>query len=61
MSITSGRPWRALCRSPAKPTCGVAAEGTAVGGFSADQVGALARIFASPGPIFDPEARRIDD
>src|SRR4051812_43171935 len=25
------------------------------GGFSAVQPGALARIFASPGPIFDPE------
>ncbi|UEM04358.1 AMP-binding protein [Skermanella rosea] len=30
------------------------------GGFSAVAPGELARIFASPGPIFDPEARRTD-
>jgi phenylacetate-CoA ligase len=30
------------------------------GGFSAVPPGHLARIFASPGPIFDPEARRTD-
>ncbi|EWY37402.1 AMP-dependent synthetase [Skermanella stibiiresistens SB22] len=30
------------------------------GGFSAVAPGELARIFASPGPIFDPEARRGD-
>jgi phenylacetate-CoA ligase len=30
------------------------------GGFSAVAPGALARIFASPGPIFDPESRRSD-
>ncbi|WP_158043746.1 phenylacetate--CoA ligase family protein [Skermanella pratensis] len=30
------------------------------GGFSAVAPGDLARIFASPGPIFDPEARRTD-
>lgn len=30
------------------------------GGFSAVAPGELARIFASPGPIFDPEARRMD-
>ena len=30
------------------------------GGFNAVPVGALARVFASPGPIYEPEARRPD-
>lgn len=30
------------------------------GGFTATEPGALARIFTSPGPIFDPEGRRPD-
>jgi phenylacetate-CoA ligase len=30
------------------------------GGFCAVPVGAVARIFASPGPIYEPEARRPD-
>lgn len=30
------------------------------GGFNAVPVGAMARLFASPGPIYEPEARRPD-
>jgi len=30
------------------------------GGFTSVEPGALARIFASPGPIYDPEGRRAD-
>ncbi|MDX1435082.1 MAG: AMP-binding protein [Gammaproteobacteria bacterium] len=36
------------------------AETPPFGGFAAVDVGALARVFASPGPIYEPEASRED-